>query len=185
MKNIRTLFCIGLFFITMTVNASIIMGNPKGNVTLVEVMSYQCIHCHNMQFVLETLQTETPALKMKIFPVANDQLSLLQATSSLALAKQNITWFEAYHRALLERAFTETQTYEYLKTLPIDHKLLEEDMHTLWVRDDIMQGLNLLNVYQSGTPLLIIYATDNPEKRRIFRGEASLAQLKQAIMDVQ
>ena len=58
-------------------------------------------------------------------------------------------------------------------------------MHTLWVRDDIMQGLNLLNVYQSGTPLLIIYATDNPEKRRIFRGEASLAQLKQAIMDVQ
>ena len=71
MKNIRTLFCIGLFFITMTVNASIIMGNPKGNVTLVEVMSYQCIHCHNMQFVLETLQTETPALKMKIFPVAN------------------------------------------------------------------------------------------------------------------
>jgi len=58
-------------------------------------------------------------------------------------------------------------------------------MHSLWLRDDIMQGLNLLNVYQSGTPLLIIYATSDPEKLRIFRGEASLAQLKQAIMEVQ
>lgn len=183
MKNIKLIICILLSFIIAPVQAAIILGNAKGSVTLVEVMSYSCAHCRAMAPIIESIEQKNPQLKIKLIPITSDENGLIATTSSYALAKQNLSLFKQYHHKLLTESLSTLQIENYLKSLPINHAQFEQDRHANWVLKEILLGINLLTVYQSGTPLFIVYPSNDPEYLQVFRGEVSIEQLQQAIKE--
>ena len=65
------------------------MGNPKGDVTLVEFFDYQCVHCKKMSPLLNTLMKDKPNLRViyKEFPIFGKN-SEMAAKVALAAAMQ-------------------------------------------------------------------------------------------------
>ena len=184
MKKIKILILFIGAVLLFNSSAAIVIGNPTGSVTMVEVMSYSCEHCHNMWPIVDGIQKLNPKLKIKLYPIATDQASLEAVTAAYALAKQNTDLFIDLHHFLLTKDRTNSEIRSFLKNLPINQKMLSQDQHEKWVLKELLLGANLLSVYQSGTPLFLIYPTNNPEFIVVLRGEVSYEQLQNAIKEV-
>jgi len=83
--------------------ASIVLGNPDGDVTLVEFFDYRCSFCSRSVDVLYELIETDPGLRLvlKEFPILGEG-SVLASRASLAAAEQDQgEIFKSFHRDLL------------------------------------------------------------------------------------
>ncbi len=171
MAKVKLMFAaICLCGFTLT-QAAIVVGNPNGKVTLTEVMDYQCIHCHNMQPVVDYLLQHDPDLKVRVIPVAvvNDT-SLYQASAGYVIAKESHDFMQ-YDHILMQRAYTQDQTADWLTQEHLNTPVFQSEMHQKWVLNNMAEGLSLLNQYHSGTPFFLITPTNKPSQAKVFAGE--------------
>ena len=165
--------------------AAIIAGNPIGTVTLIEVYDYECPHCHDAYPVVETLIAHNPKLKVRLMPTAIiNHGSIIEAAASLA-ATHYPGKFDAFNEAVLTRpSLSEPDIAQLLTTLGLSSPQFNQQMHSKSVEIQMVAGLELLKTYHSGTPLFIIYPSNNPNMKTVLKGYQPYATLQQAIDDV-
>src|SRR5690606_21617073 len=80
-----------------------VLGNPKGNVILVEFLDYQCGHCKSMSPVVSELIKSNKDLRVVIkeLPIFGPS-SNFAALAAIASTKQGQDKFQAFHKALFE-----------------------------------------------------------------------------------
>lgn len=134
-----------------------VLGNPNGDVTVVEYFDYNCGWCKR---ALNEVRTITDADKnvrvvMKEFPIFGED-SQFAAKAALASIKQNKYW--EFHVALMKaKRVTKTNTLDIAKSVGIDVAALKAEMakpiyeKTLAENSRIAQALGM-----QGTPGFII-----------------------------
>ncbi len=166
--------------ICLYANAGIIVGNPNGKITLVEVMDYQCPHCHKAQAAMEQIQDRYPNLQIHIMPVAIvNRLSVVQASLAYALAQSGE--FAKVHNLMLSKKALNVSEVRLLMNHFGFTGRNQVKLHERWIAQSIDEGVALLRKYHSGTPLFLIYRTSNPQRIRVIRGFSSAKNLMGAI----
>ncbi len=138
-----------------------IIGNPKGDVTLVEFFDYNCGYCKQMfPAMLETLKQDGKVrLIVKEFPILGAP-SVMASRAALAARKQNK--YVEFHTALMSHkgALTEGVIFQTAKDVGLDSKKLEADMKAPEVDEIIKANHKVasdLNI--EGTPAMFVGET--------------------------
>jgi protein-disulfide isomerase len=135
-----------------------IVGNPAGDVTVIEFMDYNCGWCKKSVKEVASLIAADPKLKvvMKEFPIFGEH-SEFAARAALASKKQNKYW--EFHQAMLEHEgqLTSDGVKEIAKAMGLDVAKLEVDMKAPEVLDTIAANYDLAKALAlNGTPAFII-----------------------------
>jgi protein-disulfide isomerase len=106
-----------------------VVGNPQGDVTLVEFFDYRCPYCKQVAPAIEALLGEDKQLRVvyKEFPVLGPE-SVTAARAALAARKQGK--YEVLHQTLMgmKGQINETAIFSAAKSAGIDIERLKRDM---------------------------------------------------------
>jgi protein-disulfide isomerase len=135
-----------------------VMGNPDGDVTLVEFFDYQCGYCKSVHNdLMNTVKSDGKVkLIMKQFPILGP-MSTTAAKAAYAASLQNK--FEPLHEAMMTHrgALSEEGIYDYAEKAGLDVAKLKTDMESETVKGYIEANLELGQKLQiRGTPAFII-----------------------------
>jgi len=135
-----------------------VLGNPKGDVTMVEFFDYQCGYCKAVQADLNTLMKSDPKLRVvfKEFPILGPA-SVTAARAALAAHQQGK--YEALHNALMaHRGQLDDDTIMRLaRSAGLDTDKLKQDMQSPAVQQAIGSNLALAQALGiRGTPAFIV-----------------------------
>ena len=141
-------------------NATVI-GNPKGNVTMVEFFDYQCIHCKKMAPTISELVKKDKNLRViyKEFPIFGKS-SELASQAALAAAMQGK--YMQMHEALLkvEKRLDTKVVMDTAKSLGLNMTKLQKDMESKEVTDQLEANRQLAEkMHLMGTPAFVVAAT--------------------------
>jgi protein-disulfide isomerase len=153
-----------------------VLGNPKGNVTVVEFYDYQCGYCKMSQNAMERLLKDDKNLRVvyKDFPILGP-LSVTASKASFASIKQGK--FQKFHDALMDKKdhLNEDTLYQTAKEVGLDVDQLKKDMADASIQKQIDDNLKLGNdTGVRGTPMFII-------NNEVYPGALDYDQLKKAI----
>lgn len=137
----------------------VVVGNPNGDVTLVEMFDYNCTYCRRAMPDLVQLIAEDPNLKviLKEFPILSQESVDAARISVLVHKQQGDYW--AFHQALFtgRGKVTKETALAAAKDLGLNPVTLELDMQSAAVSAVIQKSYDIakaLNI--SGTPTYII-----------------------------
>ena len=163
-----------------------VIGNPKGDVAIVEFFDYTCPYCKAVEPRLEALLKADPKVKLvlKEFPILAPQ-SLVASRAALAATRQGK--YTAYHNMMMrfEGRLTETDIFDMAKAAGLDVARLKRDMNAPWVSDQIIAVFNLARGIRGfQTPIFIVNGRQlGSESAAIdFRREVALARRSQTGM---
>jgi protein-disulfide isomerase len=156
--------------------ASPVVGNPKGDVTLVEFFDYQCGYCKAVHADVRRLLDSDGKVRLvyKEFPI----LGPASITASrAALAAQRQGKYEALHVALMENRgqLDDDKIFRIAGSVGLDLDQLKKDMQAPEINDALQRNLRLaseLNI--RGTPAFVV-------GDQIIPGAVSLERLKELI----
>lgn len=145
-----------------------IIGNPKGNVTIVEFFDYQCPHCKNMSQVVDGIVKKDDKVRvvLKEFPIFGSS-SVYASKAALAANKQGK--YTQFHDALMETAnpLTKEKVLEAAKSVGLNIDQLNKDMESKEVKDELDQNLKLAQKLGiMVTPVFIIGSTENAHNEK-------------------
>jgi protein-disulfide isomerase len=158
--------------------AAPVIGNPDGDVTLVEFFDYRCPYCKRMTDTLAQLIQEDPKLRlvMKEYPILSQE-SLNAARAALAAQRQGK--YESFHFALMEGGggFTDDEIMAVAESVGLDVAQLQADMQDSEIEEALRRNHSLAErVGVSGTPAFIVGDT-------LLPGATSLEQLRALIAE--
>lgn len=135
-----------------------VMGNPKGDVTVVEFFDYQCPYCKKMIAPLNDAMAKDGKLRMvlKEWPILGPE-SVTAAKASLASQKQGK--YREFHNALMDTKgkLSESIVMSVAEKVGLDIKRLKKDMETSDVQEELKQNQVLAVALQlQGTPAFVI-----------------------------
>ncbi len=135
-----------------------VMGNPKGDVTVVEFFDYQCPYCKKMTAPLNDAMAKDGKLRVvfKEWPVLGPE-SLIAAKASLASQKQGK--YKEFHNALMDTKgrLNESMIMSIAEKTGLDTKRLKKDMEAPDVQEELKQNQALAAALQlEGTPAFVI-----------------------------
>ncbi len=142
---------------------SIVVGNPEGDVTLVEFYDYRCPYCRQSHAAVMQMLEEDKNLRLilKQFPVKDQPgevpVSLISARMAMAAKKQGL--FLPFHDAmfLAEPPLTERKVYAIAEEVGLDLERLEKDMRDPEFTEHLRQTLTLASeIGATGTPTFVI-----------------------------
>lgn len=138
-----------------------VLGNPKGNVTLVEFFDYQCIHCKKMAPVISGLIKKDSNLRViyKEFPIFGES-SDMASKAALAAAMQGK--YQAMHEALIlqEGRLNDKIINEAAQKVGLDMTKFKTDMESKAVSDALNANRKLAEkLHLMGTPAFIVAST--------------------------
>jgi len=120
------------------------LGNPDGDVTIVEFSDYTCPFCKAVEPRLQALLKADRNVKLivKEFPILTPQ-SLTAARAALASVKQGK--YESYHQALVgfRGTLEEPMIFEIAKNTGLDIEKLKKDMDAPEIDSEIIANFNL------------------------------------------
>jgi hypothetical protein len=162
--------------------AAIEQGNLHGSVSMIEVFDYQCVHCHNDFKIVKQLEDHDNDLRVRLMPVAIvNTLSIIEASAAV-VSSQYPDKFELFdQKAMGSHALNSLEISELLAKLGCNTPDFNHQMHSHFVEDQLNQGLAFLKNENSGTPLFIIYASNDPNRATVLSGEQSYSALQAAI----
>lgn len=106
-----------------------VLGNPKGDVTIVEFFDYQCSHCKNVSPIVGQVMKSDPQVRViyKNLPIFGAN-SVLAAKAGLAAQKQGK--FTAMHEALMkaENPLTSDIVFKIAKEQGLDVTALQKEI---------------------------------------------------------
>jgi protein-disulfide isomerase len=161
-----------------------VLGNPDGDVTLIEFFDYRCGYCRVMAEPMQALLADDPNLRvvMKEFPILGPD-SLLASRAALAAHRQG--GYEAMHWALLaENRIDEAVITRLAEEQGLDVDQLLADMEAepiaAHIQDNILlaQGLDI-----NGTPSFVIGETVLPGAVPVERLAGLVAEQRAAKED--
>lgn len=121
-----------------------VMGNPEGDVTIVEFFDYQCPYCKAVDPRLQQLLKDDPKIKLvsKEFPVLTPE-SVVATRAALASVKQNK--YAPYHHAMLAHKgrLTEADIFRIAGEVGCDVERLRADMKDPAIEKYIFDTMNL------------------------------------------
>lgn len=135
-----------------------VLGNPEGDVTLVEFFDYNCPYCRRASEDVEALIAEDPDLRvvMREWPILGED-SVEAARASLAAAKQD--GYEAFHFALMsgEGRVDDAAIEAAAEEAGLDLERLRADMEAPEVDDHIAASMELAEALGvTGTPAFVV-----------------------------
>lgn len=139
-----------------------VMGNPKGDITVVEFFDYNCGWCKRAVDEVSKLAAADSNVKIifKEFPIFGEN-STVAAKAAMASIKQGKYW--EFHRALMkERQVTKDNVFQVAEKVGLDVAKLKSDMNNpeydaaIKSTSDIAQALGI-----EGTPGFIVDAKVN------------------------
>ncbi len=153
-----------------------VLGNPKGDVTIVEFYDYSCSHCKAAHLAVGEILKADKNVRFiaKEFPILGEG-SLIASRAALASVKQKK--FAQFHTVLMDyrEELNETSVMKLAQQAGLNTVQLNRDMNDRAIDETIAKNHKLasdLNV--SGTPMFIIGDTAYP-------GELDAASLRQAV----
>jgi protein-disulfide isomerase len=175
-KNAKTLF---------NDPASPVMGNPNGDVTVVEFMDYQCGHCKEMAPILEGIIKKDPQVR-----VVFKELPIFGASSEYAakaaLAAQKQDKFAALHQALITSTgpLSNESVMQIAKSAGLNTEQLQQDMKDTAYDQQLQANMQLAQTLGLiGTPAFIIGNRDG-SKNAFIPGATSAQNMQQLINQV-
>ncbi len=138
----------------------IILGNPDGDVTIVEFFDYNCGFCKRAMKDMEEIIANDPNVRfvLKEFPILGED-SIAAHRVSMALTKVAPEKYEEFHFELLggqERA-TEASALALAKSLGVDEGALRAAMEDEGITESFRQAYQLADgLGISGTPSYIV-----------------------------
>lgn len=134
-----------------------ILGNPNGEITIVEFFDYNCGYCRRAFKTIMNLIADNNAVKvvMRELPILGDA-SVFTAKASLASQKQQK--YEEFHVALMNNRSrnTEKSVLKIAKKIGMDVDQLQLDMNSSFVLDHIEESQKLSeSLGISGTPAFV------------------------------
>ena len=141
-----------------------VIGNPKGDVTVVEFFDYNCGYCKSMFPAVREILEEDDDLRMvmKEFPILGPA-SLVAARAALASREQGK--YSELHMALLGHrgSLNQDVVVGIAKDIGLDVDKLLEDMKKPEINDILADNMALAqDLGISGTPALIVGETIVP-----------------------
>jgi len=135
-----------------------VIGNPKGDVTLVEFFDYNCGYCKRSQPDLEKLLKQDTGLRvvLKEFPILGPA-SVTAARASLAAQKQD-KYFD-FHTKLMgfKGPLTDEVVYTVAGQVGLDLDKLKQDMNDPSVVAELRDNMELAQkLGVQGTPAFVI-----------------------------
>jgi protein-disulfide isomerase len=110
-------------------NGDVVIGNPKGDVTIVEFFDYNCGWCKRALDDIQKLTKADPRVRvvLKEYPIFGGPVSVTAAKAALASVKQNKYW--EFHSALMrEKQVTEQNLFVVAQRVGLDVAKLKVDM---------------------------------------------------------
>ncbi len=135
-----------------------VLGNPEGDVVIVEFFDYRCPYCRRVAQTLRRVVREDGEIRlvMKEFPILGPQ-SIQAARAALAALNQGK--YEAFHFALMSEPgdMSDPHIRRIARTVGLDVERLQEDMASEDIDAIIRRNHGLaraLNI--NGTPAFVI-----------------------------
>ena len=140
----------------------VVLGNPQGNVTMVEFFDYNCGFCKRALPDMMSLLSANPNLRfvLKEFPVLGDG-SVEAAHVAVAARMQDPTGkkYIEFHQKLLggRGAADKSRALAVAKEVGFDMSRIEKDMDSAEVKTTIDEDMKLADALGvSGTPTYVI-----------------------------
>ncbi|MGD1878927.1 MAG: DsbA family protein [Kiloniellaceae bacterium] len=155
-----------------------VIGNPEGDITLVEFFDYRCPYCKRMTETLAALIEEDPQVRvvMKEFPILSQE-SVQAARAALAAERQGK--YNAFHFALMAGGggFTEDEILAVADSVGLDTEKLQSDMQDPEIEAALRRNHALAEkIGITGTPAFVIGKTLVP-------GAISLEELRSKLAE--
>jgi protein-disulfide isomerase len=138
--------------------SSPVLGNPAGDVTIVEFFDYACPYCKAVEPRLETLLKSDRKVKLvlKEFPILTPQ-SLIATRAALASVAQGK--YKPFHQAMMNfrGQLLESDIFDMAKVSGLDLVRLRHDMAAPAIADEIIANFNLARGIRGfQTPIFIV-----------------------------
>ena len=138
----------------------VVLGNPQGDVTLVEFFDYNCGYCRKALQDMTDLMRSDPKLRivLKEFPVLGPS-SMEAAKVSVAVKKQGPEKYLAFHQKMLtdRGESNEQKALEVAKSVGVDVARLKKDLADPEVQATIEESHRLAEALGlTGTPSYVI-----------------------------
>jgi protein-disulfide isomerase len=135
-----------------------ILGNPAGDVTLVEFFDYRCPYCRQVEASLQSLIKSDPGVRIvqKQFPVLGPA-SVYAARVALAANKQGK--HSQFHEALMSRRsnLDEATVLSVAEEAGLDVARIKSDMNAPEIEAELSQNREIAKVLNlTGTPAFIV-----------------------------
>lgn len=156
----------------------IVLGNPNGDVTLIEFLDYQCPGCKAIHPSLEAFVREDGNIRLEIKLVAILG-PLSEVAAKAALAARNQGRLEPMHKTLMRihRPLSEGWVWDVAAMVDLDQARLKEDMADPDLDDVLWANLKIgLGHKMRGTPSFMVGDT--------FLSGGTIPQIKALIAKV-
>lgn len=155
-----------------------VMGNPKGDVTVVEFFDYQCGYCKRVfPSLMDTIKADGKVrVVMKELPVLGPA-SIVAARHALAAKMQGQAKYDAFHNTLMAARgpVTEDSIMSAARTAGLDTTRLATDAKRPEIEQQLRANMELASALGiSGTPAFVIGDT-------LIPGAVEAPVLKKAI----
>lgn len=135
-----------------------VLGNPDGDVTIVEFFDYNCPYCKAAEPRLVKLVKDDGHIRLvvKEFPILTPDSRI---ATRAALAARNQGKYEVYHRAMMaHQGFLKSDdVFTIAQAVGLDVARLKKDMDSPEVADQIISVMNLARALKiSVTPAYIV-----------------------------
>ena len=140
--------------------SSPVIGNPKGDVTVVEFFDYRCGYCKQVFPTIQALLKEDGNIRyvLKEFPILGPE-SLVATQASLAVWNTAPEKYLAFHSALMTMRGqpSDSKIFSIVKKLGIDTDAVRSKMDDAAVKDEINKNGELAeSLGISGTPAFVV-----------------------------
>ncbi len=157
-----------------------IMGNPDGDVTLVEFFDYQCGFCKRVLDDVFAVSQDDPGLRVvfKDLPILGPA-SAVAARASLAARNQGL--YTEYHNALMAHRgqLSDQVIFDTAADVGLDVDQLRADMQAPEIREELNDNIRLAQQLGiRGTPAFIIGDEIIPGARSLQELEASIERAR-------
>ena len=144
--------------------ADVVLGNPQGDITVVEFFDYNCGWCKKAVDEVQKLVKSDPQVRvvMKELPIFGGPNSVLAAKAAMASIAQGKYW--EFHQALMrERQVTPENLFKVAEKVGLDVAKLKTDMAKPEIEATIKETMALAqNLGIDGTPGFMVDAKINP-----------------------
>ena len=135
-----------------------VLGNPGGDVTIIEFFDYTCPFCKAAEPRLQQLLRDDRQVRLVVieFPILTPE-SIVAAKVSLATARQGK--YTSFHQALMgfRGQITEEAIFDVAKEVGLDVERLRRDMNAPEIADAIIGNFNQARALRvTTTPTFII-----------------------------
>jgi protein-disulfide isomerase len=139
---------------------SAVLGNPNGDVTIVEFFDYNCPYSRAVEPRVQALLKSDPNVRLilKEFTIENPTTSLTAGRAAFASMKQGK--YQEFHNALIVATghqLTDAEIFENAQKVGLDVDLLKKDMEDPSMYNQIIKNMTLARAVRAfQTPTFIV-----------------------------